>query len=235
MSEQPYSVFNAMTDIVAAPGKALDEVKNHTAWLWWPLLINVGLAVAATVYYAYWVDMEWLIDDTIANLPPGTDPAAADGVRSFMGSSKTAIFGSVAIVVITFVIYALQALWLHLVNKVAADEDFTFGQWFSFSAWTGFIGVINTLVMLGVIFSADNNQLAQADLVPLSINALIIHAAPSEPWFTWGSSLTLIHIWMLVLMSIGVARWTGASMIKAALIACTPWVALFGIWALLIG
>jgi len=91
MSEQPYTVFTAMTDIVAAPGKALDEIKNHTAWLWWPLLINVGLAVAATVYYAYWVDMEWLIDDTIANLPPGTDPAAADSVRSFMGPSKTAI------------------------------------------------------------------------------------------------------------------------------------------------
>ena len=54
MSEQPYTVFTAMTDIVAAPGKALDEIKNHTAWLWWPLLINVGLAVAATVYYAYW-------------------------------------------------------------------------------------------------------------------------------------------------------------------------------------
>ena len=235
MSEQSYTAVNALTDIVAAPGKALDAVKNHPSWLWWPLLIKIGLAVAATVYYAYWVDMGWLIDDTIATLPPGSDPAAADTIRSLMGRSKTAIFGAVAIVIFTFVIYALQALWLHLVTKVAADEDFTFGQWFSFSAWTGFVGVFDTLIMLVVILTADNNQLAQADLAPLSMNALLIHATADQPWFTWGSSLTVIHFWMLALMTIGVARWTGASIIKAALIACTPWVAVFGIWALFIG
>jgi hypothetical protein len=35
MSENSYSVFNAMVDIIAAPGKVLDEVMSHTSWLWW--------------------------------------------------------------------------------------------------------------------------------------------------------------------------------------------------------
>ena len=44
MTDQSYTVFNAMVDIVASPGKALDEIKSHTSWLWWPLLINLLLA-----------------------------------------------------------------------------------------------------------------------------------------------------------------------------------------------
>jgi hypothetical protein len=39
---------------------------------------------------------------------------------------------------------------------------------------------------------------------------------------------------MLGLMSIGYARWTGASMVKSTIIACLPWVLIFGIWAAMI-
>ncbi len=34
MADNSYTPFNAMVDIVASPGKALDEVKKHTAWQW---------------------------------------------------------------------------------------------------------------------------------------------------------------------------------------------------------
>ena len=87
---------------------------------------------------------------------------------------------------------------------------------------------------LVVIAMADNNQVGQGDLVPLSMNNLFIHASPGDPWFTWGISLGLVNIWMLVLMSIGYARWTGASMVKSSIIAVLPWAAIFGIWAAII-
>jgi hypothetical protein len=35
-------------------------------------------------------------------------------------------------------------------------------------------------------------------------------------------------------MSIGYKVWTGASMVKSAIIACLPWVLIFGIWAVMI-
>ena len=65
----------------------------------------------------------------------------------------------------------------------------------------------------------------------ISINNLLLNAPPGDPWFRWGSSLTLLNLWMLVLMSIGYSRWTGASMVKSTIIACLPWVLIFGIWA----
>ncbi len=56
MPGQSYSVFNALVDIIAAPGTALDEIKSHTSWLWWPLLISLLLAAGLFYYYYHWVD-----------------------------------------------------------------------------------------------------------------------------------------------------------------------------------
>ncbi|MBT8075657.1 MAG: hypothetical protein KJN61_04245, partial [Gammaproteobacteria bacterium] len=109
-----------------------------------------------------------------------------------------------------------------------------FGQWFSFSTWTAFVGVFGALAAFVLIFMADSNQLSQQSLQVLSINSLLVHASPGDPWFTWASSLTLINFWTLFLMSIGFARWTGAGMVKSTIIAITPWVLIFGIWALMI-
>lgn len=230
-----YSVGNALVDIIAAPAKALDEVKSHVSWLWVPLGISLLLTIIAVVFYNLWVDFDWLVDETVRTaLPPGSDPAAADSIRSFMKPSVMITTGVIAIIVMTFLIYALQSAYLHLVNKAVGDPTLRFGQWFAFSAWTAFPGVFNAIAMLVVIAMADNNQLAQHELMPLSMQALLIHAEPGTSWFTWGNSLTLINIWMLVLMTIGFMRWTGSSLIKSAIVACAPWVLIFGVWALII-
>jgi hypothetical protein len=231
MSEGSYTVFSAMVDIVAAPGKALDEVKSHTSWLWWPLLISVGLASAMFAYYFSWVDFPWLVEETIRQTPVERRAESADAIRQFMQPGRSTWTTILAIVVMTFIIYSVQSTYLHLANKLTTGSDIGWGQWFSFSAWTAFVGVFGALAMLVTILMADNNQLAQTDLQPLSMNSLLIHASPGDPWFTWGSSLSLVNFWMLFLMSIGYARWTGAPMLKSTIIACLPWVLIFGIWA----
>lgn len=230
-----YSVGNALVDIIAAPAKALDEVKHRVSWLWVPLGISLLLTIIAVVFYNLWVDFDWLVDETVRTaLPPGSDPAAADSIRGFMKPGVMITTGVVAIIVMTFVIYAIQSAYLHLVNKAVGDPTLRFGQWFAFSAWTAFPGVFNAIAMLVVIAMADSNQLAQHELSPLSMQALFIHAAPGSSWFTWGNSLTLINLWMLVLMTIGFMRWTGSSLVKSAIVACAPWVLIFGVWALII-
>jgi hypothetical protein len=234
MTANTYSVFNAMADIVASPGKALDEIKQHTAWLWWPLLINLVLASGLMIYYYSWVDFPWLVEETIRSVPAENRAESADAIRQFMQPGRSTWTTVVAIVVVTFIIYTIQSTYLHLVNKLVTGADISFGQWFSFSTWTAFVGVFGALAAFVVIFMADSNQLSQQSLQVLSLNSLLIHASPGDPWFTWASSLTLINFWTLFLMSMGFARWTGASMVKSTIIAITPWVLIFGIWALMI-
>lgn len=234
MNGNNYSVFNAMADIVAAPGKALDQVKHHTAWLWWPLLISIVLASGMMAYYYSWVDFEWLVEQTIQQQPAERRAEVAEGIRSFMTPTTSIVMAVAAVAVMTLAIYAIQSTYLHLANKLTTGAEIAWKQWFSFSAWTAFVGVFGVLAALVVIFMADDNQLSQGALQPLSLNSLFIHAEVGDPWFTWGSSLQLTNLWMLVLMSIGYQRWTGASTLKSAVIAVLPWALIFGIWAVMI-
>lgn len=230
-----YSVFTAMVDIVAAPSHALDGIRHHPRWFWWPLLLLLAVTVGAFIFYYAWVDFEWLVNTTIAQATAsGKSPEQAEQIRAFMSRSQQMIFTAVGIVVVTLVIYTIEAAYFHIVNKVVGNPEIGYGQWFSFSAWTAFVGIVNALALIVVILIADSNQLPAEELTPLSMNALFIHAQPGDPWFTWGNSLTLVNFWMLWLMTLGFSRWTGSSMAKSAIVAVTPWALIFGIWALLV-
>jgi hypothetical protein len=234
MSENSYSVFNAMTDIVASPAKALDEVKSHTSWLWWPLLTSVFLAAGLFFYYYNWVDFPWLVEETIRQTPPERRAESADAIRKFMSVNTTMMTTIAAIVIMTMLIYTIQAAYLHLANKLTTGAEISFGQWFSLASWSSFVGVFGTIAAFVVIFMADSNQLAQTDLQPLSLNSLLLHASPGTPWFTWASSLSLINIWMIYLLCTGYSRWTGSGAAKSLIIAALPYLLIFGIWALMI-
>jgi len=233
MADSSYSMFNAMVDIVAAPGKALDEIKSHTSWLWWPLLISILLASGLMLYYYNWVDFPWLIEETIRQMPAENRAEGADVIRNFMSVGTSSWTTVVAIVIMSLVIYTVQATYLHLANKLTTSAEIGFGQWFSFSVWTGFVSVFGALAAFVVIFMADSNQLAGDRLQVLSLNSLIVHASAGDPLYTWASSLSLINFWTLFLMSIGYARWTGAAIVKSTIIAVLPWALVFGIWGVL--
>ena len=233
MSDTNYTVFNAMTDIIASPGKALDEVKQHTSWLWWPLLINVVLAMGLMAYYYSWVDFPWLVEETIRGIPAENRAESAEAIRQFMKPGQTMWITLISILVVSFIIYLIQAVYFHLVNKMTSGAEIGFGQWFSFSVWIGFINIFGSLAALAMILMADSNQLASTSLQPLSLNALLVHASPGDAWHTWASSLSLLSFWTIFLAAIGFGRWTGASTVKSWVIAALPWVLIFGIWAAL--
>ena len=233
MTDSSYSMLNAMVDIVAAPGKALDEIKLHTSWLWGPLLITILLASGLMIYYYSWVDFPWLIEETIRQVPAENRAESAEVIRNFMSVGTSTWTTVAAIVVMSLIIYTIQATYLHLANKLTTGAEIGFGQWFSFSVWTAFVGVFGALAAFVVIFMADSNQLATQELQVLSLNSLLVHASAGDRLFTWASSLTLINFWTLFLMSIGYARWTGAGIVKSTIIAVLPWVLIFGVWGLM--
>ena len=231
MADNSYTVFNAMVDIVASPGKALDNVKHHTSWLWAPLLITIALACGLMAFYYSWVDFDWLVEETIRQVPAEDRAESADAIRNFMTRNTSMMTTVIAIVVMIFIIYLLQAVYFHLANKVTSGAKIGFGQWFSFSAWTSFVGVFGSIAGFIAIFMASTNQMPAESLQVFSLNSILIHAEAGDPWFRWASSLSLLNFWMLFLASIGYARWTGSAMVKSAMIACLPWVLIFGIWA----
>lgn len=230
-----YGIGNALVDIIAAPSKALDEVRDRVSWLWVPLGIVMVLTIASMVAYYAWVDFDWLVDQAVADaLQAGADPSAAAGIRSFMESGTMITVTVVSIVVVTLLIYTIQSIYLHLVNKITGNPDLRFSQWFALSAWTAFPMVFQALSSFGVLAVAGNRQLPQEDLSPLSLQSLLINADSGSPWAAWGSSITVISFWTIGLLALGIMRWTGASTLKAVIIAALPSVLIYGVWALVV-
>jgi hypothetical protein len=146
------------------------------------LLLVVAAGSAAFAFYYSWVDFAWLVEETVrTTVPPGADPAHADAIRDFMRPGLQVTMSVIGIAVMTVVIYAIQSLYLHLVNKVAGDASLRYGQWFALSAWTGFVGIFNVVAMAVVMLMSDSNQLGPEALSPLSMNALFVHAEPGAP------------------------------------------------------
>ena len=101
MANNNYTVFNALVDIIASPGKALDQVREHTSWLWAPLLITVALTSAALAYYYSWVDFDWLVDETVRSLPAEERAEAEPAVRGFMKPTTSIVTSVIAVVIMT--------------------------------------------------------------------------------------------------------------------------------------
>lgn len=235
MNEKNYGPLNALVDIIAAPGKALDAVRQHPRWLWWPLLVSLLLGIGVFVWYFLWVDFPWLVEEVVrTSVPPGGDPAVAEAIRGFMSPGVQIGTTVAAIVLVTLLIYTVQSLYLHLVNKASGDSSLRFGHWFAFSSFTAFPAVFQSLAMAVVILMADSRQLPQQDLMPLSFQSLFVHADASSPWAAWAGSLSLVTLWILALMIFGYRRWTGSSWLKSAIIVLIPSVLVYGIWALVI-
>ncbi|MEM1410921.1 MAG: Yip1 family protein [Pseudomonadota bacterium] len=233
-SKEKYSVFNAMVDIIASPMRALDEIREHTGWLWIPLFLGLGVSCASFTYYFHWVDFDWLTEQTIQAMPVEQRAEAAPQVRSFMTPILSSTFAITAIVVVSLVLYTLFAAYYHLVAKMSTQAELRYGQWFSLNVWASFPGIFNAIAPFVVILLADSNQLGQDQLTPLSLNQLFIGAEPGDPWFNWANSTNLLQLWTTALAGLGFARWTDSSLLKGMLVAFIPLVLIYGIWAALV-
>ncbi|MGY6553300.1 MAG: YIP1 family protein [Wenzhouxiangella sp.] len=230
-----YGIGQALVDIIAAPSKALDEIRDRVSWLWVPLFIVILLAVASQVVYTLWVDLDWLIDQTVAAaMAGGADPAAEQAIRQWMQPTTLLITAIVGILFVLLIVHLLQAVYLHLLNKLVGNPDLRFGQWFALSVWSAFPMIFQSLAAFGLMALTADRRLTQEELGPLSLQSLLIRAEPGSSWAAWGSAIDLITLWVIGLLALGIMRWTGASVLKAITIAAAPYALIFGIWALVI-
>lgn len=233
-TDKTYTVINAMADIVASPTKAFDQIKLHTRWLWWPLLISILLSAGMLYYYFNWVDFSWFVEETIRGIPAESRAEGAEMTRNFMQQGATTWMAVGGVVIGSFVIYAIMAVYFHLANKLTTRAELSYGQWFSFSVWANFVAVFGALAAIVFIMMSESNQISVESLQLTSFNSLFVHAQAGDPWFGMASSFSLMNIWVIALMVIGYTRWTGASTLKSSIVVLLPWVLIYGIWAITI-
>ena len=75
-------------------------------------------------------------------MPAENRAEAAGPIREFMTVGTSTWTAVVGIVVVSLIVYAIQATYLHLANKLTTGAEIGFGQWFSLSVWTAFCGCV---------------------------------------------------------------------------------------------
>jgi hypothetical protein len=220
--------------LVFEPRKAFAQIDARPRF-WFPLLVLIVTTVVIAVWYRSVVDIEWVTDRTIRSSSFAKSLTEAQIEAAVQRSADNRTLGMVTTVLGTpiaiVVIGLLYALYLLLAGKVTAVKR-SFRHWFALTWWTGLPGAVLTLLGAAfVLLTATTAQIDQADLKPLSINALFVQKTFDQPGYTLFSSIDLIQLFSLYLAAACVRAWSGRSWLFSSVFALLPYMLIYGIWA----
>jgi uncharacterized membrane protein len=215
------------------PRKAFAEIDARPRF-WFPLLLLIASAVIVAVWYRSVVDLEWVTDRAIRSSSFASRLTEAQIEETIKRQSANPTMGTVLTAVATPIIILLVGLlstvYMMLAGKITNVQR-SFRQWFSLTWWTGLPSLLSTLGAVFVLLTATTSQIDQAELKPLSLNALFFQRAFNEPGYTLLSSIDLIQIFCLFLLVAGVRAWSGRSWLFSAIFALLPYALIYGVWA----
>jgi Yip1 domain len=222
------------SSLLFEPRKAFAEIDAKPRF-WFPLLVLIVTTVVIVVWYRSIVDIEWVTDRTIrasAFASRLTEAQIEEAVKRSVASrtlgTVLAVIGTPIAVVI---IGLITTLYLMLAGKITRVRR-SFRHWFSFTWWAALPGAVLTFVASAlVLLTATTAQIDQADLKPLSLNALILQKAAGEAGYTLFSSIDLIQLLAMYLSVVGVRTWSGRSWLFSSIFALLPYALIYGIWA----
>lgn len=229
------SPLATLGNIFVAPGQAYDQIREHTAWLWWPLLLVIFTSAGFMAWYMSTVDVHWMMLQTLQHNSMVTSKLDAEQIQKLANNAthgREMLQGTLGVVIGIPVIYAVLALYYFLAAKVAGYEVKGYGQWFNFTAWSNLPAIVSTLVTAGVYLLRGSHQVLATDLDMTSLNALFFHQSIGDSWYTLLSGVRLTTFWTIGLSIFGMSRWTRASTGKSALVVLLPYVLIYGIWIL---
>jgi hypothetical protein len=233
MSANP---IQACLDTILSPAVAFDSIKDKKGWSWLPFLLLASSSFMLFVYYFNVVDFSWFKEQMLDQLA-ASKPMTDDELKAVSGFYEkdtmmwsTAVGGTLGFVVINMI----TAIYYHIATKVSAGSEYKFTQWFAFTWWASFPAIVSVLLSALVIFFSTDGLVSMQDLQPTTLNSLLFAVEPSNAWFSLLEGINLFTFWLIAVASIGLRSWLNIDSKKALIIAVTPQVLIFGLWALYI-
>jgi len=222
------SALTCLGNIFVDPKKALQDIRPHTAWFWYPLIISIVVVVAWNVWYFSTVDMGWLANQMLAALGDKYSGDQLEQIRQNFTAKRFLIIGVLGGSLGIIVLSLLQALYLFLVSKIGGYEEQSYGRWFNFTVWTAFPNVLVYIVLaMAYLFASRQTSFYTVDMT--SLNTLLFRLPMGHPLMGVAASVHLTTFWVLGLMSVGFAQWTQKSLGKSAVIVLAPWVIVYAV------
>ncbi|MEP6664771.1 MAG: hypothetical protein ABJC04_14030 [Verrucomicrobiota bacterium] len=227
------SLFSRLTNVFVAPTEVFDEIKSSQpkAVNW---IVPLALAVIAGVIYTLVVFSQPAVIQRMRDaqekkfqemvdtgkMTQAQADKTIETVQKYMGPGFLKITGSLGSIATNAAILFLVALVFWGVGVRALHAHFGYMQAVESVATATMINVLGTIVALLLAVIYGNMSMTPGPVL------LVSHFDPANKYHIMLSALSITAIWYVGVLSIGLARLSGASFAKAAV-----W--LYTIWAVL--
>lgn len=217
--------------VLTSPSSAFAELQERPRF-WFPLLAVLIGVVALMAWYYSFVDVQWLMEQTLSTNPRTAQMTEAQRAQAIAQTSRGMMLWSSVIIVAVVValLRLLEALYYSLAGKITNVER-SFRHWLALATWTGLPSLLGVLASAAMLITAQSNQIDNSALAVLSLNELFFHVPMGGKGYTLLTSLTVLHPWLWWLTALGVRVWTGRSWTFSSIFALLPVVVCYGAWA----
>ncbi len=196
--------------------------------LLFPLVLAILCTALLNVFYFYHVDLPWLRDQMVATMAK----PQRDAALPFLTRGRLIGLSLFGVVFLAFVVNLGRAFIYWIVLKVRGGDSQRFMRLFAVVMWsTAPLALILPAGMLNVLI-APEGKLAGNDVNPVSLNQLIFHLPAGGGWGQLLSTFSLINLWEIALIAIGLQLMANLRLSTAILIAFAPDVVVYGLWAI---
>jgi len=212
------------------PKKAYESALNKKVWtLVVPLIATILFTTLLNIYYYNNIDMAWLINQMVAGAPEQQRQSMIENL------TKERLIGisMVGVVFLALAINLARAFIYWVILKIKGNS-LRFIRLFAITMWS----TVPVLLILpaGIlnISLAINQQILPNDVNPVSLNQLLFHLPSSSPLGQLLSTFSLVNVWEIFLILVGLRLAAGLSLAQSFTIACFPDVLFYGIWIITI-
>lgn len=216
-----------LIDIFLQPAAVLARLRDRPTWLL-PALLLCGVTAAGVFLYFTQVDIEWFMDQALAQSDAELSAAELEAARKSIpdanflawSSSLGGAFGFLFVLLI-------MGLYYLLAGKVTGLAV-SFRQGFSLACWSAMPALLGSLLLfVGLAGMAPQTSLESLFLA--NLDPMLLRLAPDSPWKRFATSFSFLALWTVFLAALGWKIWSRAAGWGAALVvAALPSLLIYG-------
>lgn len=206
-----------------------DALKQRVGSLLFPLFAAILFTTLLNVFYYYRVDFHWLMGELTAGVPEQQRLSMVEALTP----ARLIAVSLVSVIALAILVNSARAFIYWVILKVRGDSQ-RFVRLLALTMWsTAPVALILPAGIINILL-VSNGHIAPNNVNPVSLNQLFFGLPSTSQWGSLLSSFSLVNVWEVFLIVIGLRVVTSMSTLRAILVALVPDVVFYGIWALIL-
>lgn len=224
------SLGKAFVSMFIDPARGFREALAARPWTFViPLVVVIGCTFLLNAYYYQHVDIQWLKDQ----LTSAADARQREALQQAISVQKLLVVSLVGITLLTCVVDLVRSMFFWLVLKVQGNR-LVFRQLFAITTWAAVPLVLLLPAGMLNLHLGGGTHVSPNDVNPVSFNQLFFHFNSASGWGNMLSTISLVSLWEMALIAVGLRTVAQVSTRTAILLAVIPDVAVYGIWGIVL-